>query len=91
MATPELSSIAELILCHHEHWNGKGYPQGFKGHSIPKLSRILSIIDAYDVMTTGRIYKEKVGTRVAVAELKKGAGIQFDPELVDIFIELISK
>ncbi|WP_165792065.1 cache domain-containing protein [Desulfocucumis palustris] len=88
-ATPELSRIADYILCHHEWWNGKGYPQGLKGVEIPLLSRILSIVDAYDAMTSNRVYRKAMSREAAAEELKKFTGIQFDPELVKVFIDLI--
>lgn len=89
-ATPELSKIADYILCHHEWWDGKGYPQGLKGKEIPLLSRILSIVDAYDAMTSDRTYRKALSREDAINELKKYAGLQFDPELVKVFIDLIN-
>ncbi len=87
--TPELTAIAEQILTHHERWDGTGYPQGIKGANIPLMSRLLAIMDAFDVMTNGRPYKQPVSKETAIAEIKKCAGYQFDPSLVDIFIEAI--
>jgi len=89
--TEEFAKIARQILCHHEHWDGTGYPQGLKGEEIPLLARIITIVDAYDVMTFGRPYKEVVSKREAVEEIKRCSRSQFDPELVDIFIELMSE
>lgn len=89
-ATPELSKISEYILSHHEWWNGKGYPQGLKGHNIPLLSRILSIADAYDAMTNDRVYQKAISKEDAIAELKRCAGTQFDPKLVGILIDIIN-
>ncbi len=87
-ATPELAPIAEAILAHHEWWDGSGYPRGLRGEEIPLLSRIISIVDAFDVMTFGRPYKERVTQEQALIELRKQAGIQFDPKLTDIFIRM---
>jgi diguanylate cyclase (GGDEF)-like protein len=87
-ASPELSPIAELILGHHERWDGRGYPQGLKGKEVPRLCRIVSIIDSYDVMITGRIYAPPKKREEALAELKREAGKQFDPWLVKEFLTL---
>lgn len=86
---PELRNVSEYILCHHERWDGKGYPQGLSGRDIPLLSRILAIVDAYDAMTEDRSYRKAMSTDLAVAELLKNAGTQFDPIIVKIFIEYV--
>lgn len=91
LSVPDLEPIAELILKHHEWWNGEGYPQGLKGEEIPLACRILAIVDAYDAMTSDRPYRRTLSREEALAELKNCAGIQFDPNLVTAFIELISK
>ncbi|SDM01651.1 PAS domain S-box protein [Halarsenatibacter silvermanii] len=88
-ATEEFSPIAPAILYHHEHWNGSGYPVGLEGDEIPLLSRIISIVDAYDVMTAGRPYKEAMSNDEALEEINKCAGTQFDPELAEMFVEII--
>lgn len=90
-STAELSPIARGILSHHERWDGKGYPQGLKGETIPLIARIIAIVDAYDVMRNGRPYKEAMAREEAVAELRRCAGTQFDPNLVDILVEYIEK
>lgn len=87
---PELRSIAEAILCHHEHWDGTGYPQGLSGIQIPILARIISVIDAYDVMTHDCVYKKAVTSEQALQELSKCSGTQFDPHIVDVFINGIN-
>ncbi len=86
-----LVPIADWILKHHEWWNGKGYPLGLKEEEIPLECRILAIADAYDAMTSRRPYREAMSHEEAVAELKKYAGIQFDPFLVQKFLEVLSK
>jgi HD-GYP domain-containing protein (c-di-GMP phosphodiesterase class II) len=88
---PQLVPIARDILYHHERWNGTGYPKGLKGEQIPILSRIIFIIDAYDVMLTERPYKKAMTKQEAIKELKENAGTQFDPELVERFLKIIGK
>lgn len=90
MATQELVPIAEKILSHHERWDGKGYPQGLRGEAIPMGSRILSIVDAFDVMTNGRPYRKSLSISESLEEIMRCAGTQFDPFLADIFYHIIS-
>ncbi|HHX94221.1 MAG TPA: HD domain-containing protein, partial [Clostridia bacterium] len=87
----DLAPIADWILKHHEWWNGQGYPLGLKGEEIPLECRILAIADAYDAMTNDRPYRKALSSEEAIQELKRGAGSQFDPELVERFVKLISK
>lgn len=91
MASQELSDIGEEILSHHERWDGNGYPRKKAGEEIPLLSRIISIVDTYDVITHKRIYKEAQSHEYAVAELIRGKGTQFDPQIVDLFLEIIEE
>lgn len=86
-----LSSIAEAVLSHHERWDGSGYPRGLKGDTIPVLSRILAIADAYDVMVNGRQYKQAMTRDEALTEIKRCAGTQFDPTLVDLFVKVVTR
>ncbi|HHW40323.1 MAG TPA: diguanylate cyclase [Syntrophomonadaceae bacterium] len=88
LSSGELAPIAPLILQHHEWWDGRGYPQGLRGNEIHILSRILAIADAYDAMTSDRPYRPALTSQEAHEELRKGAGSQFDPELVQIFLKL---
>ncbi len=85
----ELSEIADLILKHHERRDGQGYPHGLSGEDIPIESRILAIADAYDAMTSDRPYRKAMSSAAAVKELKKCAGTQFDPHLVEVFLRII--
>lgn len=87
-ASFELSQIANYILNHHERWDGKGYPLGKKELEIPLLSRIISVVDAYDVMTHTSPYKSAITHENAFEELNRNAGKQFDPNIVEIFINL---
>ncbi|PKM84635.1 MAG: hypothetical protein CVU86_06285 [Firmicutes bacterium HGW-Firmicutes-11] len=87
MSSAELQSIGEYILTHHERWDGTGYPQGLKGEEIPLLSRILAVADAYDAMTEDRVYRKAMSKEAAIEEIKKGAGKQFDPHVVKVFLK----
>lgn len=89
LSAPDLAPVADLILKHHEWWNGGGYPLGLKGEEIPLECRILAIADAYDAMTSDRPYRRKLIPEEALAELKRCAGTQFDPRLVDVFLSVM--
>jgi diguanylate cyclase (GGDEF)-like protein len=84
-----VSDITKGILSHHERWDGQGYPKGLKGTEIPLISRIITIADSYDAMTSVRPYKNRMTPEEAAEELKKHAGTQFDPDLAGIFIEKV--
>ncbi|MHB1484851.1 MAG: HD-GYP domain-containing protein [Saccharofermentanales bacterium] len=86
----ELSPIADYILCHHERWDGKGYPLGLKETQIPLLSRILFIADSYDAMTNDRSYRIAMSKNDAIEEIRRNAGTQFDPEIAGLFIKIMS-
>ena len=90
MVVPEFLPVADLILKHHEWWNGTGYPLGLRGESIPVENRILSIVDAYDAMTSDRPYRAAMPQSAAIEELCRCRGTQFDPVLVDEFVALLS-
>ncbi len=85
---PEIISIAQAILHHHEHWDGKGYPYGLQGEEIPLLSRVISIVDAFDVMTHDRPYHKAITPAEALEEIRSCAGSQFDPQLAQVFINM---
>jgi len=78
----------EVVLYHHERWDGKGYPFGLSGEKIPLSARIFSVVDAFDAMTTDRPYRKKMSIEDAVKELKKCAGSQFDPKIVEAFLSI---
>ncbi|MBN2540972.1 MAG: diguanylate cyclase [Bacilli bacterium] len=85
----DMDIIANYVLQHHEFYNGKGYPKGISGSDISLEARIISIADAYDAMTSFRDYKPKLSVEDAKKELLRCKGTQFDPELVDLFIEKV--
>jgi diguanylate cyclase (GGDEF)-like protein/PAS domain S-box-containing protein/putative nucleotidyltransferase with HDIG domain len=78
-----------IILHHHERWDGKGYPHGLNGREIPIGARILAVADAFDAMTSGRGYKKKVSLEQTIAELKRGSGSQFAPDIVEVFVRIL--
>lgn len=86
---PFLGSVADCILAHHERWDGKGYPHGLAGDDIPLLARIISVVDSFDVMITGRPYKAAMSLRQSEQELRRCRGTQFDPRIVDAFVSAV--
>lgn len=86
---PGFSEVAHAVLHHHERYDGHGYPQGLAGEEIPKLSRVVSIIDAYSAMTDDRPYHKGMSEAAALMELRENAGTQFDAEMVDLFARLL--
>ncbi len=83
-----LKCISNWLKCHHERWDGAGYPSGLRGEEIPLSARIIAIADTYDAMTTTRSYRNALSHQTAIEEIKNCAGTQFDPELANKFIEL---
>lgn len=83
---PFLKTAGEIVLYHHEAYDGGGYPKGLKGEQIPYHARLFTLVDAYDSMRANRSYKPFIPRDIAVAELKNKAGSQFDPQLVDFFL-----
>ena len=86
LSVPELQNVAEIILRHHEKWDGSGYPDGLRGEEIPLLARIVAITDAYDAMTTDRGYRDVMTRAEAVAEIRRCAGSHFDSRVADVMI-----
>jgi putative nucleotidyltransferase with HDIG domain len=86
---PNHAEVAAIILAHHERIDGKGYPRGLAGEEIPRLSRMISIADTYDVMTGRDSYRSPVSSAEAIAELRRVSGSQLDGELVELFVERV--
>ena len=90
-SSDEFAAVAEEIFSHHERWDGNGYPRQLKAKEIPFLARIISLVDAYDVMTNERPYSEAISREKALAEIADCAGSQFDPDLAAEFINLLKE
>lgn len=86
-----LQMAREIAFSHHESWDGSGYPCGVKGQEIPLCARIVSIVDVYDALSSRRVYKEPFPHDKCVAIIKEGAGKQFDPDLVDVWLAMESR
>lgn len=83
-----LRAALDIPYCHHERWDGKGYPRGIAGESIPLAARIFAVADAYDAMTTDRPYRKARGHQEALDEIARLAGTQFDPRVVELFLKI---
>ena len=90
-ASPELSGIADCILSHHEKWDGTGYPNKLTGEDIPLLARIISAVDSHDVMVHDRPYHHAMPEEDAIKELRRCAGTQFDPHIIEVFTRLLEE
>ncbi len=86
---PMYSQFVNIIYAHHEHYDGSGYPRSLKGEEIPILARIMAVADAFDAMTTGRIYKSKKTPNEAINELKQLSGIWYDPKVIEIALDIL--
>lgn len=87
---PEYMHVADAVLYHHERWDGNGYPYHLKGDEIPILARMLAVVDAYCSMTRMRHYREPLTPQDALTEIAKGSGKQYDPEVVELFVAMMS-
>ena len=83
----QMKDIVPGVLCHHERIDGKGYPKGLTGDRIPLIGKIISLADSFDAMTSRRVYREALSIKRAVAEIEKGIGTQFDPDVANAFIK----
>ena len=86
-----LRHLVPFILHHHERWDGSGYPDGLRGEQIPLEARILAVCDTVDAMASDRPYQRGVSAHEIVAELKRCAGTQFDPAVVQVFIRILER
>ena len=86
-----MPGIAIGAKYHHERYDGKGYPEGISGANIPEIARIIAVADAYDAMTSNRSYRPIMRQESVRAEIEKGKGTQFDPEIASIMLEIIDE
>ena len=91
MSSDELRPIARMILHHHEQWDGKGYPGGISGNSIPLLSRFIAVVDSYDAMVNTRAYRKALSPEQAKEEIRRCSGTQFDPFVADQFLLMLEE
>ncbi len=83
-----LKLAKEIAYCHHEKWDGSGYPQGLAGEAIPLSARLMALADVYDALISRRVYKEGMPHDKAVAIIVEGRGSHFDPDIVDAFLQM---
>ena len=91
VATPNLAGIGDYVLAHHENYDGSGYPQGLSGGDIPLISRIISVVDAYEAMTHVRTYREIKTHGQAIDEILSLSGTRYDPSIVHAFLKSMEK
>ena len=82
---PFLNPSVNAVRHHHERWDGRGYPDGLSGEQIPLMARIISVVDAFDAMTSDRSYRSALSHEVALQKIQSGKGEQFDPRIADLF------
>ena len=88
---PFMQNLIPGCWCHHESYDGGGYPQGLMGENIPLIGRVVAVADAYDAMTSDRSYRKALPHDVAINELDRCSNVQFDPNIVDVFLRVIAK
>jgi ribonuclease P protein subunit RPR2 len=86
-----LGDAVEIVRCHHERWDGGGYPAGLRGPRIPLAARVFAVADSFDAMTSDRPYRDAMPLALALEEIAAGAGVQFDPVVVEAFLELVDE
>jgi HD-GYP domain-containing protein (c-di-GMP phosphodiesterase class II) len=89
---PPLNGVARQVIgCHHEKWDGSGYPRGLRGEDIPLAARVFALVDAFDVMTNDQPYRRAFPTELALAEIDAKTGTQFDPTLAPMFVRMLER
>jgi len=86
---PQLEAMLPGVRHHHERWDGRGYPDRLMGQQIPLLARFISVADTFDAMTSDRPYRRALSEDIALEEIKRKAGEQFDPELAESFVRMM--
>ena len=86
-----LEGAVEIVRTHHERWDGRGYPIGLRGEQIPLAARVFAIADSFDAMTSDRPYRAAMSFGEAFEEIRLGSGTQFDPDIVEVFLDLASE
>ncbi len=85
-----IRGIRETALYHHERYDGSGYPEGLRGEAIPLYARIVGVADAYDAMSSNRVYRRHLNKDEIIEEIQKGEGTQFDPNIVKYMVDMIN-
>jgi HD-GYP domain-containing protein (c-di-GMP phosphodiesterase class II) len=89
---PPLNGVArEVIACHHEKWDGSGYPRGLRGEDIPLAARIFALVDGFDVMTNDQPYRQALPIEIALSEIEAKADSHFDPTLAPLFLRMLEE
>jgi HD-GYP domain-containing protein (c-di-GMP phosphodiesterase class II) len=91
LAAPSLAHAAPIVRASHERVDGTGYPDRLRGEDIPLGARVIAVCDAFDAMVSDRPYRNAMPLREAFAELRRGAGTQFDPEVVEMFLAVVER
>jgi HD-GYP domain-containing protein (c-di-GMP phosphodiesterase class II) len=86
-----LRASLDIPYCHHEKWNGAGYPRGLKGEQIPMAARIFSVVDVYDALSSDRPYRKAWPPERVLSYIREHSGIDFDPQVVETFLHIIDK